>query len=189
MAFCSKCGAQNPDGVGACGACGAPMAAGAGTPPPPPMTYQAPPAAPAQPNMLLSMWNGLDMGGKVAGVGGLLAAVSFFLPLVGVSSFTGNGVDMAKGSAAFWLVPLLGLAAVGLLYFAYNNDLRTKIIVAAVHCAIGTIFIMSFFGAGALGSLANWQFGWYGLNFGLIAIAVGGFMSILELTKRLAGVR
>ena len=54
MAFCGKCGANVPDGVGFCARCGQPMAAGQPAPPaqyqapPPPAQYQQPGAPPAQ---------------------------------------------------------------------------------------------------------------------------------------------
>jgi hypothetical protein len=40
-----------------------------------------------------------------------------------------------------------------------------------------------------VGGMSNLQFGAWATNLGLIAVAVGGFMSIFNLTKRLAGVR
>jgi hypothetical protein len=140
--------------------------------------------APAQPNMLVTMFNGLDLGAKIAGAGGLVAAVGFFLPW-GVGGSTSNGMDATKSFGAMWLVFLLPLVAVGLLYFAYNNDLRAKIFVAAAHCAIGTVMAMLFFSPFFSGA----QMGWTLNNLGLLAITVGGFTSIFELTKRLVGVR
>jgi uncharacterized membrane protein len=52
MAFCGKCGANVPDGVGFCAKCGTPVAAGQHAPaqyqtPPPPAQYQQAPGAPA----------------------------------------------------------------------------------------------------------------------------------------------
>jgi uncharacterized membrane protein len=51
MAYCGKCGANVPDGVGFCAKCGTPVAAGQHAPaqyqaPPPPAQYQQAPGAP-----------------------------------------------------------------------------------------------------------------------------------------------
>lgn len=208
MAFCTKCGAQNADGVGFCTTCGNPLAAApaapVATPPaasqyaPPaaPVMYQAVPMAPAQPNLLVVMWNSLDLGAKIAGVGALVAAIGFFLPLVSYGDTSYNGFKYATMSAneggdmAYWFRILLPLVALGLLYFYYNNDLRTKIIVATAHIAIGSIWGFQILRI-VTGSdyLKYMQFGWYAHTLGLLAIAVGGAMSILDLTKRLRGVR
>jgi hypothetical protein len=164
--------------------------------------YQQAPMAPAQPNMLVTMFKSLDLGEKIAGIGGLVAVISFFLPwspgyggtvdlsgyIGGVYGATGpkSGMALAGSAGTLWLLFLLPLAAVALLYFAYSNDLRTRIIIAAAHCAIGAVILLSFFQGGYGG---GGQIGWYGASLGLIAVSVGGFMSIFDLTKRLAGVR
>lgn len=222
MAFCTKCGTEVGDGAAHCTGCGAPMGASVPiavapaavlpaapqayappvapqyAPPGSPVMYQQVPMAPAQPNMLVTMFKSLDMGEKVAGVGGLVAAICFFLPWStgGTSLFdspytggslvetqTRSGLALSSATSAYWLVLLLAVAAVGLLYFAYNNDLRTRIIVASAHCAIGVYLLHRFF----VGEFN--QIGWYGAAFGLIAVSVGGFMSIFDLTRRLGGMR
>jgi hypothetical protein len=154
--------------------------------------------APAQPNMLLTMFNSLGLGEKIAGVGGLVAAICFFLPWStgGMSLWdsgeTGgslvqtqsrSGLSITGGTPAYWLMFLFAVAAVGLLYFAYNNDLRTRIIVAAADCAMGAYLLHRFL----IGEFN--QLGWYGAAFGMIAISVGGFMTIFDLTKRLGTMR
>jgi len=217
MAFCTKCGAQNAEGVGFCTTCGnalgaappaptgappvAPQYAPPAAPPqyaPPgaPVMYQTAPVAPAQPNMMMLMWKSLDLGAKIAGVGALVAAIAFFLPLYGSSDIAYNGVRMASGEAgaggdaAYWGRLLLSLVAIGLLYFYYNNDLRTKIIVAAAHCAIGSIWGLSILRIVTDSSTMKYvQFGGYLLTLGFLAVLVGGVMSILDLTSRLRGVR
>lgn len=213
MAFCTKCGSQQADGTAHCTACGAPMGAPAvatpATPqyappaaPPyaaPPVTpqyappmYQQAPMAPAQPNQAVQMFNSLDLGEKIAGVGGVVAAISFFLPWIQAAGLSFNGVDVAsKGSASIWIMFLLPLVGAGLVYFAMGKDLRSRILVAGAQCLIGGTMLMSLLGAGQLGSIGlgiGWTFGWYGVNFGVIAVGVGGFMTLLESTKRLAGV-
>jgi hypothetical protein len=149
--------------------------------------YQQAPMAPAQPSVLVTMFKSLDLGAKIAGIAGLVAAISFFLPWTKAAYgvLAKNGMDMTKDSAVFWLILLLPLVATGLLYFAYNNDLRTKIIVAAAQISIGTFVVFDFLRGGVSGG----EIGAYGAQLGFIAIAVGGFISIFELTKRLAGVR
>ena len=217
MAFCTKCGAQNADGVGFCTTCGNPLAvapaAPAAVPPaapqyappvappqyaPPgaPVMYQAAPMAPVQPNFFVVMWKNLDLGAKIAGVGALVAAVGFFLPLVGYGDTTYNGFKYATSSAAeggnmaYWFRILLPLVALGLLYFYYNNDLRTKIIVATAHIAIGSIWGFQILRIVTGSDYVKYmQFGWYAHTLGLLAIAVGGSMSIMDLTNRLPGVR
>jgi hypothetical protein len=158
--------------------------------------YQAAPMAPAQPNFFVVLWNSLDLGAKIAGVGALVAAIAFFLPLYGTADLAYNGVRMASGEggtggdAAYWGRILLALVALGLLYFYYNNDLRTKIIVAAAHCAIGSIWGTSILRIVTDSSTMKYmQFGGYMLTLGFLAIAVGGVMSLLDLTSRLRGVR
>jgi hypothetical protein len=165
--------------------------------------YQAAPMAPAQPNMLMVMWNSLDLGAKIAGIGALVAAIAFFLPMAGTAP-SQNGVDIANMSSgtyggslvlaglgtAFWFRLILSLVAVGLLYFYYNNDMRTKIIVAAAHISIGSMWGFQILRVAAGGSATStYQFGWYLHTLGLLAIAVGGLMSLLSLTNRLRGVR
>lgn len=225
MAFCTKCGAQNADGSAHCTTCGSPLAAGVAAPPPaappmaplmaPPMAppiappaapqyappgapamYAPMPAAPAQPNFFAVMWKSLDLGAKIAGVGAIVAAIAFFLPLMGSGDYMANGIRLASGESgsggdpAYWGRLLLSIVALGLLYFYYNNDLRTKIIVATAHCAIGSIWGFQILRVASGSDFARYmQFGWYALTLGLLAIAVGGFMSILDLTKRLTGVR
>ena len=211
MAFCTKCGAQSTEGGAFCVTCGAPMTAtpapaAASIPAPPAGPIPAPPAAPvpapgpiptafappATPSFLGALWAGLDLGAKVAGIGAAVAAISFFLPI-----YSGvNGVNMANGSgtegagdASWWFRLLLSLVAIGILYFYYNTDLRTKIIVATAHVAIGSLWGFAIFRITTGGDFTSGlQFGWYSLHFALFAIVVGGFMSILDLTKRLRGV-
>lgn len=206
MAFCTSCGSQNPDAAAHCTSCGAVMAAvapaqtasmggmvppAAAAPAQPPAPRMVPPmaAAPAQPmapSFLQQLIASLDTGAKVAGVGGLVAAVAFFLPLYE----NVNGVDMAQGDVSWWFRLLLALAAVGLLYFVYNNDLRTKIIVATAHVGIGAMWGFQLLHIMRGGEYTgSQQFGWYFLHLGLLAIFVGGVMSIMQDTKRLAGVR
>jgi hypothetical protein len=203
MAFCTKCGSQNVEGAAHCSSCGTQMPAAAGAPHPvaapatsaappmaPPMGYAAP-VAPAAPNFFTVLWASLDVGAKIAGVGAIVVVISFFLPFYeGV-----NGVNMANGTggggdASWWFRFLLPLVALGLLYFYYNNDLRTKIIVATGHCIIGSMWGFAIFRIALGGQYTSGvQFGWYAMHFGFLAIVIGGFMSILDLTRRLAGVR
>lgn len=188
MAFCTSCGSQNPEGAAHCTACGtalvaAPAQAAATPGVPGPMAAAA---VHTGPNALQQIVAGLDTGGKVAGVGGIVAAVAFFLPLWTDS----NGVNMASGNVTWWFRLLLSLAAVGLLYFAYNNDLRTKIIVATAHVSIGSIWGFALLNVTRGAEYSDGvQFGWYFLHLGMLAIFVGGVMSILGYTKRLVGVR
>jgi hypothetical protein len=154
--------------------------------------------APAQPNMLLTMFNSLGLGEKIAGVGALVAAVCYFLPWstggmsLWDSDITGgslvqtqsrSGLAQSGVTPAYWLVPLFCIAVIGLLYFAYNNDLRTRIIVAAADCAMGAYLLHRFL----IGEFN--QIGWYGAALGMIAISVGGFITIFDLTKRLGTMR
>lgn len=187
MAFCSKCGNASAEGALHCTSCGAQMAATG-----PAVPAYAQPQRAAQPSFLAMLWRSLDLGARVAGIGAIVAAVAFFLPMIeGV-----NGVNMANGSGegggdiAWWFRLILPLVALGLLYFDYNNDLRTKIIVGTAQCGIGAIWGLTVFRIMTGGEYTSgWQFGWYALHFGLLAICVGGFMSVLDHTKRLAGVR
>lgn len=201
MAFCTKCGAQIGDDAAHCTSCGTATSAGAAAPISvapaaapmyTPAAIPVVPAAPVAPNFVAVLWANLDSGAKVAGVGAIVAVISFFLPLYEGT----NGVNMANGGeggggdAAWWLRFLLPLAALGLLYFYHNNDLRTKIIVAAAHCIIGSMWGFAIFRiAGGGDFTSGLQFGWYALHLGLLAIVIGGFMSVLDLTKRLVGVR
>jgi len=173
---------------------------GAAMPPAPPQPTGAPayypgqppvygaPVAPAQPNLLVLMWASLDLGARIAGIGAAVAVLSFFLPI-----YPGeNGVNIAAGygsglNMAWWMRLLLPLAAIGLLYFYYNRDLRTKILVATGHCIIGSLWGFALFGI-VMGE-SSWAFGWYLMHLGMLAIVVGGFISVYNLTQRLTGVR
>jgi hypothetical protein len=202
MAFCTKCGAQNVEGAVHCSGCGAqipgvvapPQTANAPAAPAAPQVTYAPavPAVPVAPNFFAVLWASLDLGAKIAGVGAIVTVISFFLPIYeGINGVNvANGMGGGDGDASWWFRFLLPLVALGLLYFYYNNDLRTKIIVAAGHCIIGSLWGFAIFRV-ALGGeyTASAQFGWYALHFGFLAIVIGGFMSILDLTRRLAGVR
>lgn len=211
MPFCPSCGVQNAEGAGFCTNCGKSMSAAAtlGVPAPAPGTaapiapapmpapMSAPmaaaprpyaPAAPAQPNFLSTLWASIDTGARVAAIGGLVAAISFFLPIY--EGGGGNGVDMAQSDAAWWFRLILALVAVGLLYFDYNNDLRTRVIVGTAQAAIGTIWGLQIFRIMTGGEFTSGlAFGWYFIHLGFLAIAVGGFMSVLHHTRRLVGVR
>jgi hypothetical protein len=193
MAFCSKCGAQSAEGAAHCTSCGASMEVPGTAPASFPRATPPVPSVPVAPNFFAVLWASLDLGAKVAGVGAAIAVISFFLPIYqGV-----NGVNMANGSggegggdASWWFRFLLPLVALGLLYFYYNNDLRTKIIVATAHCIIGSMWGFTVFRIATGGDFTSGlQFGWYSLHLGLLAIVIGGFMSILDLTRRLVGVR
>lgn len=187
MAFCTKCGSENNAGAVQCTSCGTAMAAtGANVP-----AYAHAPQV-AQPSFISTLWKSLDVGARIAGVGAIVAAIAFFLPMYPVT----NGVNMANGSGegsgdiAWWFRLVLPLVALGLLYFDYNNDLRTKIIVGTTQCGIGAIWGLQVFRIMTGGEYTSgYQFGWYALHLGLLAIGVGGFVSVLDHTKRLAGVR
>jgi uncharacterized membrane protein len=90
MAFCGKCGAQVPDGVGFCGRCGTPVAAGQHPPapaqyqaPPPPAQYQQAPGAPVQYQQPSAAAGGTGLEENVAGalayVLGWITGIIFFL--------------------------------------------------------------------------------------------------------------
>lgn len=146
------------------------------------------PQAPAQPSFIGVLWSSLDTGSRVAGIGAIVAAIAFFLPL-----YTGglNGVDLAKADIAWWFRFLLPLAVVALLGFTYNRDLRTRILVGTALCAIGAMWGLQVFGVfrGSEFTAQGQQVGWYALHLGLLAILVGGFMSVLDHSRGLIGVR
>jgi hypothetical protein len=180
MPFCPSCGSNNADTSRNCTNCGVALQGG--------VTVGAPIGfAPAQPSVVASMWASLDIGAKIAGVGGLVAFIAFWLPLYSGGE---NGVNMADGDIGWWVRLLLSLVAVGLLYFDYNNDLRTRIIVGAAQVCIGSIWGFELFSI-MKGSqyLSGMAFGGYMMLFGFLAVAAGGFVSILNHSRRLAGVR
>jgi len=192
MAFCTKCGSENPEGAVYCTSCAAPMSAPTGVPDQ--QTYSPVPQVPAKPNFMTTLWRSLDTGSRVAGVGAIVAVIAFFLPLYDGGI---NGIDLANGAAggsgdiSWWFRLLFALVALGLLYFAYNSDLRKKILIGTAQCAIGAIWGLQVFGVltGSAFTSQGQQFGWYALHLGLLAILVGGSMSVLDHTRQLAGVR
>jgi hypothetical protein len=137
------------------------------------------------------LWRSLDTGSRVAGIGAIVAVIAFFLPMYYGEYGGSNGVNMASGDPSWWFRLIFALVAVGLLYFAYNSDLRTKILIGTAQCAIGAIWGLQVFGilTGSNFTSQGPQFGWYALHLGLLAILVGGSMSVLDHTKQLAGVR
>ena len=61
---------------------------------------------------------------------------------------------------------------------------------AAAQVSIGSLWGFALFNVARGGEFTDgMQFGWYFLHMGMLAIFVGGFMSILSDTKRLVGVR
>jgi uncharacterized membrane protein len=93
MAFCGKCGANNPDGVAFCARCGQPLAAAQAPPPqhyqtpPPPAQYQQAPGAPpvqyqqAPPSAPGSGGTGLEenVAGALAYVLGWVTGIIFLI--------------------------------------------------------------------------------------------------------------
>jgi uncharacterized membrane protein len=90
MAFCGKCGANVPDGVGFCGRCGTPIAAAQAPPPqhyqapPPPQQYQQAPGAPVQyqqPGAVAPATAGLEenVAGALAYVLGWVTGIIFLI--------------------------------------------------------------------------------------------------------------
>jgi hypothetical protein len=221
MAFCTKCGRPNTDGALVCTSCGAPLRNPSSPPqvagPPIPPAYGAPPSAPPtppqpgpqampqagasyyampaaapSPNVFSIFWQSLDLGARIAGIGGLVAAIAFFLPLYpdanGVN--LANGAGDSSGDPAWWFRLVFALLAIALLYFVFNNDLRTKIIVGAAQCALGAAWGLAVFRIASGGDYTSGlQFGWYALHLSFMAILVGGFLSVLHYTSRLAGVK
>lgn len=155
---------------------------------PAPQAQTFAPQAPAQPSFIGVLWSSLDTGSRVAGIGAIVAAIAFFLPLY-AGGF--NGVDLAKADIAWWFRFLLPLAVVALLGFTYNRDLRTKILVGTALCAIGAMWGLQVFGVfkGSEFTAQGQEVGWYALHLGLLAILVGGFMSVLDHSRGLIGVR
>lgn len=186
MAFCSECGGENPGGAAFCKSCGVPL--GAASPAPPPQVQTAQPQAPAQPGFIAELWQSLDTGSRVAGIGAIVAAVAFFLPVYAGGY---NGVDLARGDISWWFRLLLPLATLGLMGFTRDKDLRTKILAGTALCAAGAIWGLEVFGIfrGSGFTAQGQQVGWYAMDIGLLAILVGGFMIVLEHTKQLVGMR
>lgn len=185
MAFCSECGGENPQGAAYCRSCGVLLSVAPAAPAS--QTQAAVPLAPAQPSFIALLWQSLDTGSRVAGIGAIVAAVAFFLPVY-AGGF--NGVDMARADISWWFRFLLPLAALALLGFTHDKDLRTKIVVGTALCAVGAIWGLDIFGFLRGSEFAQGQqFGWYAMELGLLAILVGGFMSVLDQTRQLAGVR
>lgn len=186
MAFCSQCGGENPEGAAFCKSCGVPL--GAAAPAPAPQAQTAQPQAPAQPGFIAVLWQSLDTGWRVAGIGAIVAAIAFFLPLYAGGY---NGVDLARVDISWWFRLLLPLATLGLLGFTRDKDLRAKILVGTALCAVGAIWGFEVFGIfrGSEFTAQGQQFGWYAMDIGLLAILVGGFMSVFDHTTQLVGVR
>jgi len=135
-----------------------------------------------------SVWAGLDIGARVAGVGGLVALVGFFLPIYADS---GNGLSLAVGGDIEWWFRLcFAIAAVGLSIVGYNRDLRTKVINGAVQAAIATHWGLQVLRP-MQGSYyrAYVDVGWYVVTLGFLGVLVGGFLSVLRGTRPLAGVK
>jgi hypothetical protein len=158
-----------------------------------PMMYQAAPVAPAQPGFLAVFWNSLDVGARIAGIGAIVAVFGFMFPLSGFGDGSWNGFKYAissGGDMSYWFRFLLPLGVLALVYVSYNKDLRTKIMTATAQCAVGSIWGFQILRVVTGSDYARYlQFGWYAHTLGLLAIAVGGFMSIMDLTNRLRGVR
>jgi len=198
MPFCTKCGNENVEDAAFCTSCGAPLAdagiSGIPVPPPPPSTpagffddysQSACPAA-TGPSAFSLFWNKLDLGSRIAGIGASVAMLAFFLPAEAGS----NGIRLGAGDAAWWFRFLLAAAVIGMIYFASNNDVRTKVLVATGVCAVGALWGLQVFRIVA----GNWsteglQFGWYAMHLGYLAMLVGGFLSVREQVDYLVETR
>lgn len=173
MAFCQKCGVQNSDTAQFCIQCGTPM--GAATP-----TY---PKGGVSTSTIGQLISSLETGSKIIGGGALLAFLGFFLPIYIWGGSSQNGVNI--GGLA-WLQPLFALVLLGLVYIAHENDLRTKLLSAAIEVALGMVYAPNLFtifkGGPATSSLGV---GYYFLALGFTAVVVGVFVNLNELTRNL----
>ena len=119
--------------------------------------------APARPSVLPAGYVNLDRGATIAMIGGLVAAVGFFLPLMKInpagygslgslaglgssygsygSSYASAGVDVSMATASnflavMWLTPILMVLA-ALVRFARTADVRRRILFAGFQMAAG----------------------------------------------------
>lgn len=213
MAFCSTCGAQNPDGMPFCKSCGAPAAT-------PRMPGQATsvvrPAAPVYAGVNAS--GGLvdlNRGATIAAVGGLISVVGFFLPYMKLtgssnpfaalagsssaysaygSSYGSGGVDMSMSALAsfagiLWLTPILMVLA-ALVRFAPQLHPRRRILYAGLQMAAGFAAVTSVLAYISMSSyftilapVMSLQIGAYAVTLGQLAVFTGGLVSMLDLTR------
>lgn len=179
MSFCPNCGAQNNDTAQFCVQCGdtiiARGAAKSGG-----VEYGH-----TTSSAIGALISSLDVGSKVTGAGALLAFIGFFLPIYTYTSTAGwyNGIKI--GGAA-WLQPLFALLLIGLVYIAFENDLKTKIMSAAIEASIGMIYAPQIFiifkGSS---TLSSYSIGYYFIAFGFAAVVVGAFTRLNEITQNL----
>lgn len=185
MLFCTRCGARNEGGVKFCTACGERL--------------EAPAAQSVLPTALPETVTSLSTGDRVVGAGGVFAIISFFLPWAsGRSPWSGQsdfitGVGIAS-QATGWVVlePLIAATAVALVFLARQSSRQAKIQVAGWQILLGTIYaflgLAGLFvasqvtGALGLGGSVGLSVGWWGFTVGHLAIIVGAFVSLRDLT-------
>jgi len=130
------------------------------------------------------------MGEKVAGAGAVAGLIGFFLPwrtgAVGAAQVSVSGLDLAKTLGTVYLIPLVSIAAAGIVYTSSKAPAGKKLMFAGFLMLLG-----AFGGPGDLSGLlfvSSIQsvagFGMWLSSLGLTAVMAGGLMTIMEFSKR-----
>jgi hypothetical protein len=176
MAFCTKCGDQNPDTALFCVKCGNPMGVVA--------QATSRPVSTGSPNPFIGeMIKSLSPGSLTICIGAIFAV---FCSLILVVTSNINFLSWLFSTA-------YSAAAIGLVYFAHINGIKEKLYCSAATIAIGMIYAPRIFNLIA-GSSAYAAYGVSGaaggslvglslLYIAFIAIVVGGFLNIGSVTK------
>ncbi|MDZ4178673.1 MAG: zinc ribbon domain-containing protein [Coriobacteriia bacterium] len=181
MPFCSSCGQQEEADAVFCTNCGSRLDGVVSSPASSP---EAPrPVLPARQSIVSVAWNAFDGGLKTVAVGSVGALAGFFLPIF--ESY--NGVDMAQEDFTWWLRLAVPVATLALLYIvAMKDSTRIHLQVTGACIALGSVWGFQLLNV-LRGSAALYDpgAGWYVLHSGLIAIALGGFVSLSLLARSL----
>jgi hypothetical protein len=130
------------------------------------------------------------MGEKVAGAGAIAGFIGFFLSwrtvAVGATQVSQSGLDLAKTLGTVYLIPLVSIAAAGIVYTSSKAPAGKKLMFAGFLMLLG-----AFGGPGDLSGLlfvssiqSTAGFGMWLSSLGLTTVIAGGLMTILEFSKR-----
>ena len=176
MAFCTKCGDQNPDTAQFCVKCGNPMGAVAQT------TPQPAPAGKSTP-FIGEIIKSLSPGSMTICIAAIFAVLFSLI----------NVVTQSLNFGGWFFSTLYSVAVVGLVYYAHISGVKEKLFCAGATIAIGMIYAPRIFnmfagfsayanyGANGAGSLIGLSF----LYIAFAAIVVGGFLNIGSVIKEI----
>jgi hypothetical protein len=213
--FCPACGKENPDATAFCMSCGTQLAAptGAMATATGPAVTASPAAAPsASANagaMAVSFLSALSLPEKIAGAGALVAIIGFFLPFIAIpglgdlaalamqqdptsaASIPSSSLSLlglGKFAGAVYFILIGALASAGVLWLARNAPYPRRMLLNGVQIMIGSMIgpgaLLALLFASTVRSVAG--VGFWVVGLGYSAIAVGGLMTIAQLSKERA---